>query len=154
MVEKRLVGAISIHVDDLSVIGEDSWVSSIILSLGRKFKIGVDNELTHFLSLKITRDKENCLVYLSQASYIEDIQACFMPDDLVSVTSPTDGSFKDLSPQAKNEDQSSGPYPQLIGSLLWLAQCTRPDVSFVFNCLSQFLQNPSNSHWLAAVQIL
>jgi hypothetical protein len=53
-----------------------------------------------------------------------------------------------------DEDQSPGPYGQLIGSLLWIAQCTRPDVSFAVNKLSQFLRDPSASHWSAAVKIL
>jgi hypothetical protein len=53
---RKLVGAISVHVDDLLVVGKIDWVASTILSLGKQFKIGANNEVHHFLSLKITRD--------------------------------------------------------------------------------------------------
>jgi hypothetical protein len=129
-------------------------VSDIITLLGKCFTIGADKELTHFLSLKITRNFDNKLVFLSQSHYIEDVQNRYLPDDQVSVNSPTDDVFKELKQRTEGEDQSTGPYPQLIGSLLWLAQCTRPDIAFVVNRLSQFLRNPSNSHWLAAIRVL
>jgi hypothetical protein len=77
-----------------------------------------------------------------------------LPDDYVTVFLPSDGAFKDLCQRKEDKEQSSGPYPQLIGSLLWLSQCTQPDIAFVVNCLSQFLRNPSNAHWLAAIRVL
>ena len=38
--------------------------------------------------------------------------------------------------------------------MLWVLQCTRPDVSFAINCLSQHLCNPSTNHWAAAIRAL
>lgn len=45
-------------------------------------------------------------------------------------------------------------YPALIGSLLWVARCTRPDTAFAVNKLSQFLRDPSISHWDSALRVL
>jgi hypothetical protein len=154
IVNKKLVGAISIHVDNLSVVGEDSWVTSTINALGKRFKIGADKGLTHFLSLKITCDVDGQMVFLNQSHYIEDMQKRFTPDNHFDVSTPANVAFKDLKQRTDNEPQSSGLYPQLIGSLLWLSQCTRPDIAFVVNWLSQFLRNPSDSHWQAALWIL
>jgi hypothetical protein len=70
------------------------------------------------------------------------------------VSTPTNSYFKNLTHRTPSNPVSPCPYPQLIGSLLWVSQCTRPDISFAVNKLSQYLQNPSLSHWLAAVQIL
>jgi hypothetical protein len=47
-------------------VGEDSFVKCIISSLGANFKIGADNDLHHFLSIKITCDHDNRLIYMSQ----------------------------------------------------------------------------------------
>jgi hypothetical protein len=96
IINKKLVGAISIHVDNLSVVGDETWVSLTISALGKRFKIGADEELTHFLSLKITRDFNGRLVFLNQAHYIEDMQKRFTPDDHFNVSNPADLSFKDL----------------------------------------------------------
>ena len=41
-----------------------------------------------------------------------------------------------------------------MGSLTYASICTRPDISFATNKLSQFLENPSLTHWKAAKRIL
>lgn len=55
---KTLVGAVTLYVDDLAGVGEDAFVHSTIKSLGKRYKIGDDSELHHFLSLNINRDVE------------------------------------------------------------------------------------------------
>jgi hypothetical protein len=152
--KKKLVGTISIHVDNLLVIGIADWVFSLIASLGNCFKIGADEELNHFIPLKITQDCAKKLIYLSQSHYVEDTQEQFLSGDHIDISTPSNSSFKHLHKQNETEDVSSGPYPQLIGCLLWLAQCTQPNISFVVNRLSQFLRDSSQSHWLAAIGIL
>jgi hypothetical protein len=129
----KLVGALTTHVDDLAIVGEPLFVDSIISSVGKRFKIGADEELNHFLSIKITRDVPNKYVYLNQAHYIEDICARFLAGKKTTVATPTDGNFKSLSHRKASEPSSPGPYPQLIGSLLWVSQCTRPDIAFAVN---------------------
>jgi hypothetical protein len=41
------------------------------------------------------------------------------------------------------------PYRQAIGSLMWAAVATRPDIAFAVSLLSQFLENPGGTHWTA-----
>jgi transposase InsO family protein len=77
--DKKLIGALTTHVDDLAIVGEPIFVSNLIKSLGEKFEIGADADLHHFLSLKITRDRPNRQVFLNQSHYIEEIQERFLP---------------------------------------------------------------------------
>lgn len=44
----------------------------------------------------------------------------------------------------KNEIKSI-PYQELVGSLVYLANTTRPDLAFVTNALSRFNENPGRS---------
>ncbi|KAL8158734.1 hypothetical protein V2J09_000271 [Rumex salicifolius] len=44
-------------------------------------------------------------------------------------------------------------YRQIVGSLQYLS-LTRPDVAFVTNRLSQYMQNPTEEHWSALKQFL
>ena len=39
------------------------------------------------------------------------------------------------------------PYLSAIGALLYLAQCTRPDISFSVNLLARFSSAPTQRHW-------
>lgn len=150
----KLIGAISIHVDDLAIVGEDAFVDDVSLQLSQRFTVSADHDLHHFLSLRITRDIPGRLVFLSQTHYIDQLQETFKMKDCLPVKTPTDINFKDLRAKTQAEDPSPGPYPQLIGSLLWVAQCTRADVSFAVSRLSQFLRDPSAAHWKAALRVL
>jgi hypothetical protein len=154
IVSGKLFGALTTHVDNLAIVGEPAAVDSIIDSIGRRFKIGADEELNHFLSLKITRDLQHNHVFLNQAHYISDLGAQFLNNQSHTVSTPTDSSFKDLGRRLPSDPPSPGPYPQLIGSLLWVSQCTRPDIAFAVNRLSQHLCDPSAAHWHAGIRIL
>ncbi|OWY90505.1 polyprotein [Phytophthora megakarya] len=48
----------------------------------------------------------------------------------------------------------SKPYRSLIGCLLYITTCTRPDVAYVVTQLSRFLDNPGLEHWRAAIRVL
>ncbi|GBM59824.1 Retrovirus-related Pol polyprotein from transposon TNT 1-94 [Araneus ventricosus] len=46
------------------------------------------------------------------------------------------------------------PYRELIGSLNYLAVCTRPDIAYSISKLSQYLTRYDKSHWLSAKRVL
>jgi hypothetical protein len=46
------------------------------------------------------------------------------------------------------------PYREAIGSLMYAAVATRPDISFAVSALLQFLENPGQLHWEAVKRIL
>ncbi|XP_035234262.1 secreted RxLR effector protein 161-like [Stegodyphus dumicola] len=46
------------------------------------------------------------------------------------------------------------PYQAAIGSLLYAAQATRPNITYAVNFLSQFSNNPARVHWNAVKRIM
>jgi hypothetical protein len=44
------------------------------------------------------------------------------------------------------------PFRELIGSLLWVSNGTRPDVTYSFNTLTKFTSNAGLIHWRAALR--
>ena len=45
-------------------------------------------------------------------------------------------------------------YQSAIGTLTWIAKCTRPDISYVVGQLSQHYSAPTTRHWNAALRVL
>jgi ATP-binding cassette subfamily B (MDR/TAP) protein 1 len=129
----KLIGALTTHVDNLAIVGEPTYVTTLIQSLGSKFKIGANEELHHFLSLKISHDVDNNHVLLNQLHYIKELGNRFLDGNHHPVSNPANTNFKNLCCKTPTKPPSPGPYNQIIGSLLWVSQCTCPDISFVVN---------------------
>lgn len=147
---KRVV-ALTVHVDYLAVVGQEVFVNSVIRDLGKRFNIGLNKPLHHFLAINIQRDPSSSYVFLSQPHYISNLQHTFFSPPPLPAHTPTNSNFKNLTHCAESEAKSSGNFHQLNGSLLWVSQSTCPDVAFAVNRLSQFLQDPSESHWQAGI---
>ena len=45
-------------------------------------------------------------------------------------------------------------YLQIIGSLMYLASATRPDISFAMSKLSRFMSNPGTGRWHALERVM
>ncbi|KAL5582165.1 hypothetical protein UlMin_014607 [Ulmus minor] len=57
---------------------------------------------------------------------------------------------KDPFRPCKDNEEIVGPkvpYFSAIGSLMYLANCTRPDITFVANRLARFSSSPTRRHW-------
>eukprot|EP00462_Mataza_sp_D1_P017565 CAMPEP_0175175624 /NCGR_PEP_ID=MMETSP0087-20121206/33310_1 /TAXON_ID=136419 /ORGANISM="Unknown Unknown, Strain D1" /LENGTH=186 /DNA_ID=CAMNT_0016467263 /DNA_START=301 /DNA_END=857 /DNA_ORIENTATION=+ len=73
---------------------------------------------------------------------------------------PTPGpSTPLLSSQSPSTDKEKDevaqvPYKSAIGSLLYTAQGTRPDLAYAVNACSQHSKNPGGVHWRAVKRIL
>jgi hypothetical protein len=48
---------------------------------------------------------------------------------------------------------SEVPYLSAIGALMYLANCTRPDIAFVVNLLARHSAAPTKQHWMGAKNI-
>ena len=86
------------------------------------------------LGIKITRTPNG--LKLSQEQYVEKILRKFEHLDCKTVSTPYDPS----SQLKKNREHSVAQieFAQIIGSLMYLMNCTRPDIAYVVHRLSQY----------------
>lgn len=58
-------------------------------------------------------------------------------------------------PKGENEEilGPEVPYLSAIGALMYLAQCTRPDISFSVNLLARYSSAPTKRHWVGVKHI-
>ena len=54
----------------------------------------------------------------------------------------------------ERKQMESIPYASVVGSLMYLQTCTRPDLSFAVGMLSRYQSNPGIDHWKAAKKVM
>ena len=117
--------------------GFTSWLSTYftVNNLGRP---------RHLLSIKLEWSSNS--VSLSQSAYIRHITNKYLPSGAKPLTSPLSPSQRPLKRDELEPCADLKEYQSAIGSLLYAAIITRPDILFSVCCFSQFLSDPSESH--------
>jgi hypothetical protein len=147
----NLFTALLVYVDDIVLTGNDvTEICSVKALLHSKFCIKDLGPLRYFLGLEVARSTSGIL--LNQRNYTLDLLS--KTGMLASKPSPTpyNSSIKLIctdSPLFHDITQ----YRRLIGQLLYLTT-TRPDISFAVQQLSQFVSQPTDNHFKAAMRIL
>jgi hypothetical protein len=145
---------IIIYVDDMLLAAENEHLlGDMCQALGTRFKSRMMGVPTYFLGMNVCYDREKGLVQLSQQTYIEAIVEKFGFGELLPRSLPM-GHGLVLERIMPNNDNKVGKFGSLIGALLFLAVCTRPDISFSVEVLSRFVSCSTSEHWNAAVEIV
>lgn len=137
-----------IYVDDGLIISTNEEQSNKLLKhLEEELEIKRE-ELKVFLGMEITRSDEG--IFICQTNYAKKILEKFNMENCKPVETPaTTTDF------IQNENKIVDvPYREAIGSLLFLSSVTRPDIAFIINKLSRFMENPQEQHWLGIKRVL
>lgn len=150
---------LAIHVDDCLIVASvQRLLDACKTAIGAKYKLTELGPVSWLLGIKISRDRANRTLALSQHAYIDAILTRFNFDDLKPVSTPMDPH----APLSKTQCPESAaevvrmrrvPYKEAIGSLMYAAMGTRPDIVFAISTLAQFLQNPGWPHWEAVKRV-
>ena len=111
------------------------------------------------LGMRITRDKKNRKLTLSQSEYIEKVLERFKMQDAKPVSTPLASHFKltkEMCPKTQEEIDymSKVPYSLAVGSLMYAMVCTRPDIAHVVGVVSRYMNDPGKEHWMVVKWIL
>ncbi|GAA5861420.1 hypothetical protein JCM5353_003799, partial [Sporobolomyces roseus] len=139
------VTLIPTHVDDGMIMGDDDMeatVNEISTRLEGKLKL-VDNSL--FLGMRIRRHEDGS-VELDQTHYIKSILDRFFPNGLSPISTPLDSSYSSIT-AATEDERFECPYRELLGALMYLSSCTRPDLAFPLSFAARFASCPAQRHW-------
>ena len=102
--------------------------------------------------MEITRDRENCILKISQAGYIRKLLEKFNMLEAKPVSTPAEPGLY-LNKSEGNNELVNVPYREAISSLLFLSRVSRPDIEYAVNYLSHFLDSYDQEHWRAVKRI-
>jgi len=144
------------YVDDIVFIYRKEHLAqaeAAITGLKRQFEMTDCGELKWFLGIHVVRNRQKRLLWLSQAAYIEKV-ANESGIDLSTRPPETPMAETELLPTPTDYPQASPAsvtqYQGKVGSILYAAITTRPDVAFAASRLARFNSNPSQIHQEAA----
>ena len=102
------------------------------------------------LGIKITRTPNE--LKLSQEHYVEKILRKLEHFDCKPVSTPYDPNSQLKKNREHNVVQTK--YAQIIGSLMYLTNCTRPNIAYIVGRLSRYTQSPNKDHWTVIRRVL
>jgi hypothetical protein len=117
------------------------------------FEVTDLSELIKIVGIEITWDCKNKKITITQTSYIEAILIKYGLQDASPVCTPLDPNIK-LKPGETEPGNRSNNYVSFIGSLMYAAVATRPDIAFDVIRLASFTDNPTICHWTASKHVL
>ncbi|CAI7790136.1 unnamed protein product [Closterium sp. NIES-53] len=113
-------------------------------------------EMTSCLGLRITRDKAQCTITLTQSHMVQQVlqHFGFTYSSPQSTPLPTGHSLS--APPSDESVEPSGPYPELVGCLMYLMTYTRPDLAYPLSLLARYVAPGRHQkvHWDAAKRVL
>lgn len=147
------------YVDDIIAVyhrRHQQEVDDLFNRIQHRYKLRNMGEASWFLGIRILRDRSSRKLWLCQDSYIDKIVNRFHLSDRSPPATPLAGA---QSIQTPNTEDVAGPqriygYQQRIGSILYAAIITRPDIAFACSQLSRFLLNPGQKHVDAADRVI
>lgn len=115
--------------------------------------------VSDILGINIERDQPTGSIRLNQRKYVCDLFEKFGMSSSKTVTTPLELNIKltkESKPTTKEErdEMKKIPYRELIGGLIYLANATRPDLTFAASALSRFCAEPGMVHWKLAKRVL
>ncbi|SOV05153.1 uncharacterized protein UDID_17849 [Ustilago sp. UG-2017a] len=141
-----------IYVDDTLVIAPQlETVLKVKKQIGQRWKMEDSGEVSHFLGIKISRDRVMRTMTIGQSGYIDQVLAKHLDKrtkpTMVPMQSIPEGTLVASAAQQKE-------YPVIVGKLLWIANSTRPDLSLTVGVLARHMREPSQEHYQAAQRVL
>ena len=146
---------VALYVDDM-LVGASSLkaVEAVRLELANEFKLKNLGCVRFILGIEVDYDRVTRKLKISQSACITRMVDKFNQNDSKPVWNPSvQGQFLSKTTQ-KDPKMANRPYRSLVGSLLYVATGTRPDIAFAVCQLSRHLEQPSEEHWKAAIRVL
>jgi hypothetical protein len=126
------------YVDDIIVAyrrRQEGEAQCLITGLQERYKLSGGDDIQWFLGIKVLRGRKARSTWLSQSSYIDKIASLVDQEGKITKTPMNDVEL--MSYEGKATRHSIKKYQRKVGSLLYAAVITRPNVAFAVSRLAK-----------------
>ncbi|CAI7886406.1 unnamed protein product [Closterium sp. NIES-54] len=148
---------ILVYVDDLVFATSDTEALAHVKSELQKRHTCTDlGERTSYLGLRITRERAQRTITLTHSHMVQEVLQRFGFTYFSPQSTPLPTSHSLSTPPSDESVEPSGPYPELVGCLMYMITCTRPDLAYPLRHLARYVAPGRHRkvHWDAAKRVL
>ena len=151
----KIITILAVYTDDTIICSSSlKHLISEKKNLCARFEMDDRGEIHFILGMSVRRNRELGILTIDQKAYLETVLKRFAMSDCRPVGTAAESAKKFLKIREDEESCDVSKYQCAIGSLNYAAIATRPDISQAVGMLSQFMQSPSEEHWIGIKRIL
>ena len=136
------------YVDDILLMSSpslNSELEELCRNLMEMYEMRRMDEFKSFLNTTVVRDRLNRRLWLSQHQYIEKLVAIYHQEFAPTTHTPLSG--QDLQQyEGEATPKQIIAYQRRVGSIIYPASTSRPDIAYAASKLAEFMHNPSPAH--------
>jgi len=149
------INIIAVYVDDLLIASSDLIELKVIKKqISESFQVIDKGQAKYFVSLEVERDGDTGTIYLCQKSQIQKLLKQYGMSHTKPISTPLEVNHQVRCDKEDCKRFNQTTYQSLIGSLMFIAIGSRPDILHSVNKLSQMNTDPHVEHFTAAKRIL
>ncbi|CAI7812625.1 unnamed protein product [Closterium sp. NIES-53] len=144
-----------VYVDDILIfLPSSDLVKEVMLKLQDKFKCKALGDVSFYLGLHSERDVEKRCMRVHERKYLEALAANFGQSE-GHVATPFPSGFNSVKGPEKESvgEEERRRFHSLVGSLMYAAVNTRPDVAFTTGQLTRVVQCPNEEQVAAGMRV-
>jgi len=143
----NIICIIAIYVDDILIAGNRKIINKIKSKIKNKFDLSDLGDVDFIIGIKFIKCKDGYIIH--QLSYLKEILDRFNIDKYHKISNMIYTEDEKLRERKFNKTT----YMQAVGSLLYLAMGTRPDIMYATSKASRKNQDPTYEDWMNVIKI-
>ena len=146
---EEMLTIMGVYVDDLILTGnDDKKMKEIDTILHKNYRIKDLGTVKKFLGIEFIHHENK--IFMTQETYIKETLEKFKQIDCKPEPTPA----IDQETTDDGCDKYSYPIREALGALMFLANVTRPDISYAVNKLSRHVSKPTRQLWRQVQRVL
>ena len=139
------------HVDDIKIAATEEVTPVVVIALNQRFPTKHHRDVEWCMVSEYKRDRKKGTLKISQTQFIRSVLNRFD----ISKSSPIPATpFLELRHVSHEKTVVDVPFREVVGSLTWIANQTRPDIANAVRAIARFSHDPKSIRYEAAQKIL